>query len=69
MLSYLEISSRVFCAVNSVLSMINPVSQVVFSQGGYSPPVSGIARITVLPVNKGVLARIGNYIFRNKKTG
>lgn len=66
MLSKTEILSRLSCACYSVLSMFVPISAVVFAQGGYSAPVSGIAMMTVLPKNRGRLARLGNFIFRNK---
>ncbi len=66
MLSKIEIVSRLSCAYYSILSWIAPISAVVFAQGGYSAPVSGIAMITVLPKKRGVLARIGTFIFRNK---
>lgn len=66
----LEFLSRLSCTWNSLLSFISPVSAVVFAQGGYSAPVSGIARITVLPKRRrgGRLARWGAFVFRNKRT-
>lgn len=66
MLSKTEILSRLSCAYYSILSIFAPISAVVFAQGGYSAPVSGIALMTVLPKRRGVLARLGSYIFRNK---
>lgn len=65
---YLEFISRLSCTWSSLLSFIAPVSAVVFAQGGYSAPVSGIAMITVLPKRRkgGRLARWGAFVFRNK---
>jgi hypothetical protein len=65
---YIEFISRLSCTWSTLLSFIAPVSAVVFAQGGYSAPASGIARITVLPKRKkgGRLARWGAFVFRNK---